>query len=359
MSDRRNDRRTWEMRSQSMLAAGAAARIGGPGVSGGGERALGQGKARKFDTGSWQVPAQLRRKESMGSLMHRTTRVMMANAAGSLGWNQSLKSLSVTEKKQRARWGVADYLLGDPFGQCVLLACVALVQIALGTGLWCMTGGVDEYASTGVPQAMWISWTLFFDPGTQTAIPADERVLPKAVAIVLSVCGFAFNLVVMGLIVEYVRKTLRWWRLTRGRVVLNDHIVILGWTDRTLFLTSELCEMAQCGGGRTTIVILGDIEEDEMRSEIRLTFPNWSSSWPRVKVKVVNGKAFEVDDLMKVSVQSASIAGSEKGHGFLTILSRGSCDLWSLQVSPPSSHSYVVGQRARLSSSVSKSGPFP
>ena len=44
-----------------------------------------------------------------------------------------------------------------------------------------------------------------------------------------------------------------------------------------------------------------------MRAEIRLTFPNWSTSWPGVRVKVVNGKAFEVDDLMKVSVQSASI----------------------------------------------------
>jgi len=291
-------RRSWELRSRSMLAAGAAARAGvaAPGKGGASLRKL--GSFHRF------VGGAERAANRAGSI------AFGIGASASYGWAAATRSgrSGDGEAKERAVWGVADYLLGDPFGQCVLLGVVALCQIAVGTGMWCVTGGVDGYASTGVFQSAWISWTLFFDPGTQTSIPADERVLPKLVAIVLSVSGFAFNLVVMGLIVEYVRKTLRWWRLTRGRVVLNDHIVILGWTDRTLFLCSELCEMAQCSQQtRQTIVILGDIEEDEMRAEIRLTFPNWSTSWPGVRVKVVNGKAFEVDDLMKVSVQSASI----------------------------------------------------
>ncbi|KAH8074761.1 hypothetical protein JL721_2334 [Aureococcus anophagefferens] len=291
-------RRSWELRSRSMLAAGAAARAGvaAPGKGGASLRKL--GSFHRF------VGGAERAANRAGSI------AFGIGASASYGWAAATRSgrSADGEAKERAVWGVADYLLGDPFGQCVLLGVVALCQIAVGTGMWCVTGGVDGYASTGLFQSAWISWTLFFDPGTQTSIPADERVLPKLVAIVLSVSGFAFNLVVMGLIVEYVRKTLRWWRLTRGRVVLNDHVVILGWTDRTLFLCSELCEMAQCSQRTNqTIVILGDIEEDEMRAEIRLTFPNWSTSWPGVRVKVVNGKAFEVDDLMKVSVQSASI----------------------------------------------------
>ena len=205
-------RRSWELRSRSMLAAGAAARAGvaSPGKGGASLRKL--GSFHRF------VGGAERAANRAGSI------AFGIGASASYGWAAATRSgrSADGEAKERAVWGVADYLLGDPFGQCVLLGVVALCQIAVGTGMWCVTGGVDGYASTGLFQSAWISWTLFFDPGTQTSIPADERVLPKLVAIVLSVSGFAFNLVVMGLIVEYVRKTLRWWRLTRGRVVLND-----------------------------------------------------------------------------------------------------------------------------------------
>ncbi|KAH8053140.1 hypothetical protein JL722_9806 [Aureococcus anophagefferens] len=250
-------RRSWELRSRSMLAAGAAARAGvaAPGKGGASLRKL--GSFHRF------VGGAERAANRAGSIAFGIGASASAGAAAGGAPGEGARGLGRRGLPARR-----------PFGQCVLLGVVALCQIAVGTGMWCVTGG--------------------------TSIPADERVLPKLVAIVLSVSGFAFNLVVMGLIVEYVRKTLRWWRLTRGRVVLNDHVVILGWTDRTLFLCSELCEMAQCSQRTNqTIVILGDIEEDEMRAEIRLTFPNWSTSWPGVRVKVVNGKAFEVDDLMK------------------------------------------------------------
>ena len=84
-------------------------------------------------------------------------------------------------------------------------------------------------------------------------------------------------------------------RRTRGRVVQNEHTVVLGWTDRTLFLLGELAEMFQgAGRGRRTIVVLGELEREEMMAEIAVTFPHWKEEWPLVSVICREGKPYEV-----------------------------------------------------------------
>ena len=57
------------------------------------------------------------------------------------------------------------------------------------------------------------------------------------------------------------------------------------------------------GGG--TLVVLGDEEVVEMREEVKVTYPDWRSRWPTVRLRFWRGKPFEVDDLEKVSVSMA------------------------------------------------------
>ena len=114
--------------------------------------------------------------------------------------------------------------------------------------------------------AAWFAWGLFFDPGTQTSLSGysnSRRDLLAAGAI--SVLGFLFNLTVglayafagprppspnnastytrhqmLGFIVDRMRTILDQTRLLYGRVVVNDHVLVCGWTDKTLFLLQEL-----------------------------------------------------------------------------------------------------------------------
>lgn len=58
--------------------------------------------------------------------------------------------------------------------------------------------------SREIVEAAWFSWGLFFDPGTQTGIMPDDKLSAKLVALIFSVIGFVFNLVVLGLIVDKV-----------------------------------------------------------------------------------------------------------------------------------------------------------
>jgi hypothetical protein len=139
--------------------------------------------------------------------------------------------------------------------------------------------------------------------------PGDERLAPKVVAVVFSILGFVFNLVLLGLIVERVRLIMATWVQRYGKTVVTGHILVLGWTDRTLFLLGEIAEMAQShaeGWDREVIVLLGELDERTMRGEIVQAFPSWGRAFPNVDVVCREGKSFEVEDLAKVSAQAAA-----------------------------------------------------
>ena len=96
---------------------------------------------------------------------------------------------------QDARWTEKEYLLGHVVGQFVML----FIGPGLG-GHARLDRGVhvsdaaaaqeDPDYNTSVIQALWFSWGVFFDPGTQTGIVADEYVAVKVVAVAFSVVGF-------------------------------------------------------------------------------------------------------------------------------------------------------------------------
>ena len=122
---------------------------------------------------------------------------------------------------------------------CFVLASVLL--LFLGCGCWSATGGDNNWDSS-FEQSMWFSWGVFFDPGTQTGIAADEPFkvptssstaavydhrlrgqiklvgaffsvlgLPDGVdgvLLTLDAAGFVFNLVLLGIIVDGCRTAL-------------------------------------------------------------------------------------------------------------------------------------------------------
>ena len=63
------------------------------------------------------------------------------------------------------------------------------------------------------------------------------------VALLFSVAGFIFNLILLGLVVEKIREVMLWCQGLHDRIVARNHAVILGWTDQTLFLLGELAQM--------------------------------------------------------------------------------------------------------------------
>ena len=141
------------------------------------------------------------------------------------------------ELKPRMSWRlvVDAFLLGTASGHAIILCVIAMLLITVGAGAWMYAGSCNGLAETNdfdcqslanhfsFEESMFWSWCLFFDPGTQMGLHPGAPSAAKGVTILFSITGFIFNLLVLGMVVERVRRQLdRWQRLYR-RVIANGH----------------------------------------------------------------------------------------------------------------------------------------
>jgi len=174
----------------------------------------------------------------------------------------------------------SDWLLGDSVGQATLLLVLALGLIFAGAGVWMSTDGTADYDAKSFEESLWMSWGLFFDPGTQTGVAASEQVSVKTVAAMFSILGFLYNLVLLGIIVEWIRAIMDRWTRTKSRVWCTDHILLLGWSEKTLFMLHEVFEGMAENSRNDPVVIVADRDPTDMREEIRQYFiPIWQGKF--------------------------------------------------------------------------------
>ena len=203
-------------------------------------------------------------------------------------------------------------LLSSVFGTIVLFFVSALFVIIISAALLRLAVVIDGEASSGEEdhaeltyiEHFWAAYTFFIDPGTQTGLEVDtSHPLHQIVAVACSLIGFTWVLVIFGAACEQMGRVLASWRRTHTRIHARQHTVVLGWTDKTLFLLGELAQMLTDGReGGGVLVVLGDEEEIEMKEDLASTYPDWQRRWPRVRLRFWRGKPFEVDDLERVSI---------------------------------------------------------
>eukprot|EP01052_Picozoa_sp_SAG31_P011314 SAG31_NODE_638_length_13329_cov_13.538095_9_plen_114_part_00 len=81
---------------------------------------------------------------------------------------------------------------------------------------------------------------------------------------------FVYNLTVLGLVVDKGRTFIEHHKEIHARIIVNNHILVIGWTDKTLFVLSQLIEML--GSQKGKIVVLGEASKVEMMTQIRRSF---------------------------------------------------------------------------------------
>eukprot|EP00435_Cladocopium_sp_Y103_P058480 s1336_g20.t1 len=154
-----------------------------------------------------------------------------------------------------------DWLQGDGRGQLVSLLAAATLLISSGIVVWSAIGG-DENANSSWEQSSWMSWCLFYDPGTQGGVSADAPAKVKATALIFSVLGFLYNLI-FGCMRNC--NCCEW--------PYGNHILILGWNEKTLYLLNELFEALRSSADfSVSIVVLAEREHSEMHQEVQQRF---------------------------------------------------------------------------------------
>jgi hypothetical protein len=216
-----------------------------------------------------------------------------------------------------------DWLLGATAGQLTAFFAVGLVLLVTGGLLWQSLGehaeAEDEFKNStrDFRSSMWVSWGMIFDPGTQTAVSPDAELQVKCVALVLSLFGFLYFLTILGIAVEFVRSMVDYSTEMCSRIVENNHTILLGWGNRTIYLLCELLAAYReerntvagwCGRRRyKRIVILADRPELEMRQEINMHFRKDDSglSMARFLIDFREGDPTDWKDIERVSASSA------------------------------------------------------
>lgn len=180
-------------------------------------------------------------KKDIAQAHPRSEKIKRSEKSRAESYKEHLVNPSNDRSWGSSYWSFLDLMLGTTEGQWFSLILIGLVLVVTGTLAWIAVGGNDDVKPT-IFESSWLSWGLFFDPGTQTGIAADEPFKIKFVALFFSVLGFIFNLATLGLIVDMVRNRLQYWKEIRNRTVLNNHTIILGWGPRTLFILNELLQ---------------------------------------------------------------------------------------------------------------------
>eukprot|EP00927_Polykrikos_kofoidii_P070710 TRINITY_DN67113_c0_g1_i1.p1 TRINITY_DN67113_c0_g1~~TRINITY_DN67113_c0_g1_i1.p1 ORF type:complete len:795 (-),score=107.77 TRINITY_DN67113_c0_g1_i1:34-2418(-) len=233
-------------------------------------------------------------------------------------------------RQAKAAWTFCDWLLGTTGGHVAALAFIAVCLLLLGALAWSLTGGTAD-VSAEFQQSLWLSYGFFIDPGTQTGLAASDPADQHIVAVFFSICGFVFNLAVLGLVVDRIRDTLARWKEMRNRIVADGHTLILGWGDKTLFLLTELlaaqekeepdtsvrrrcCSCCGCGRARRSIVLLSKKNTMELQQEVQLHLDIqgikhqniiYRQGDPTVRTELTKVSAPSADDILILGSRSA------------------------------------------------------
>ncbi|OQR88022.1 ion channel [Achlya hypogyna] len=149
-----------------------------------------------------------------------------------------------------------DTFISNERGQAVTLVVLCLV-FAFSLAPLVVWACYFSYAN-----AVWRVWLYMSDTGTQHL---DVEWQERAVALFLTLLGFAYFAVVVGFVVDAIREKMEELKEGRSQVVEVGHTLMLGWSDKSVTFLEEICLANESEHGGT-VVVLADNSKEEMEA---------------------------------------------------------------------------------------------
>ena len=117
-----------------------------------------------------------------------------------------------------------------------------LLIVAMFIGLISLIGGLMVWPLTdeaeGLEDAVWWAFLRLSDPGY---LGDDEGVWRRIVSTVLTVLGYVVFLgSLVAIITAWLNRKIRYLEQGLTPITANNHVLILGWTNRTIHIAAEL-----------------------------------------------------------------------------------------------------------------------
>ncbi len=119
-------------------------------------------------------------------------------------------------------------------------------------------GSGNENWPSDAQSAIWFAWCLIMDTGTHTGVPSSDSWGIKAFAALATLFGLLLNLILMGFVIDTLRAWLERHRKMHNRKLMFGHTLILGWTEKTLFILREILMLPD---PPKSVLILGEADK--------------------------------------------------------------------------------------------------
>lgn len=189
-----------------------------------------------------------------------------------------------------------------------------LLLIAIVIAGVSLTAGYLVYTGTGVfgafSDAAWWAFLRLSDPGY---LGDDEGLFLQVVSTVVTVLGYVLFLgALIAIMTQWLHGTMRRLELGLTPISQNDHILILGWTNRTKALVQELLSsegkvkrfLRRIGARRLHIVILAEEVTTGLHLELKESL---GKLWNERLVTFRSGSPLRVDHLKRVDFVHAGV----------------------------------------------------
>lgn len=146
---------------------------------------------------------------------------------------------------------------------------------------------------------IWVTWLQMTDPGNMNQDNAAPTWL-KITTILSGVVG----VVILSMLIAFITTTLENvfynFRKGRGKVIEEDHTVILGWNERVVDIIRELI-IANESERSASVVILSNEDKEEMDDLIAKRLPNSGST----RIVTTTGDYANINELNRINILGA------------------------------------------------------
>ena len=193
---------------------------------------------------------------------------------------------------------------GAQYRLLVIAAAIGLVSLVAGVLVMEIAGGFDEPGA-----AIWWAFLRLTDPGY---LGDDEGVARRMISTVVTVAGYVFFMgALIAILTQWLNQTMA--KLERGLtpIVQNDHLLILGWTNRTASIVRELLLsegrvkrfLRRRGARRLRVVILAEEAGVELVQELR---ERLGDLWEGRQIVLRSGTPLRIEHLRRVDYTHAA-----------------------------------------------------
>lgn len=195
-------------------------------------------------------------------------------------------------------------LRGAHYRLLVIAALLGFLALAAGLVVYAFAG---EFGSPG--EAIWWAFLRLTDPGY---LGDDQGVLVRVVSTFLTVFGFViFVGALVAILTQWLNRTIQELEEGHTPVSLRNHVVVLGWTNRTAAVVRELVLsegrvtrfLRRHGARGLRIAVLVDQVKSPLVRELR---ERLGARWSEGKVVLRSGSPLRVEHLRRVDFANAA-----------------------------------------------------